>query len=725
VELRTTSVVLIAGVLAVWAVAMIRRPSWRPRSRLLPAFLIALAAFAIGTALSRNPRLGLDYLAYSVLLTALYLLLVRLLADPWFRPRILSLTVLLALVVGGWYIRAVLALWFEWWGLVGRLAAPPLRPEFEGLTFGNPSAVLTMSVLLTIPAVAWVGLGTRRRLMANLALAALSLVVILLTGSRAGWLAIGVGAGLTALIWLAFPNHRASVTRMIRSRAIRIGLAAIAVIGGALAIALLPGFLLRAGAGGEGTRITFFQAALQMFSESPFHGTGPGTWVAQRILYTPAGDIDFYIPHAHNIALQTLAEFGLLGAAAAVVVGAFVIQLIASSVADSDSLRRTMGWAAALSLAYFVTHQMLDFYANFPPALFAFAVPLAFLDATSQWAEEPRRAIFSARATVPIGAGIVALAIGGLFMSESYAAIHARAVLAANEGRWSDAIADARSAAAGDPEIAAYQFTLGLTASHVGSPQESATAYGLAAAADSLPASWLGLAHARLVLGDAAGTRDALRQALRLGDQQPVIDVAAADLYTRIGESDAARAAFVDALILVPSLAYDAGFLGMIPQDQAGVVDAARQQLGTTPAGVELLMSAGQIDEATDLAGRLGPEERTTMQLVLLASNDVPAARSQLESQVRDRPLDSVAVAWAARTAAMDGDLEAVRRFRTWGLIIYGSTVPGDRALRVTRAPQPEETAGSTGIFYGHYTYRRPTPWDMIPAGVASLTARP
>src|SRR5437588_284844 len=82
----------------------------------------------------------------------------------------LNLVVLLAIFIGAWYIQAVVAKWIEWWGLVGRIAAPPLRPEFEYLTFGNPSAVLTMSVLLTIPAIVWVGFESRARAILSAAL---------------------------------------------------------------------------------------------------------------------------------------------------------------------------------------------------------------------------------------------------------------------------------------------------------------------------------------------------------------------------------------------------------------------------------------------------------------------------------------------------------------------------------------------------------------------------
>ena len=78
----------------------------------------------------------------------MYLLLVRTLASATARERIGPLAALLAIVVGIAYIGSVAMRWGEWWGLVGRLDVPPLRPLFASLTLGSPNTVLTVMVLL-------------------------------------------------------------------------------------------------------------------------------------------------------------------------------------------------------------------------------------------------------------------------------------------------------------------------------------------------------------------------------------------------------------------------------------------------------------------------------------------------------------------------------------------------------------------------------------------------
>ncbi len=88
--LRITTVAVAAVVLGTWAFVAWRRPEWRPRSVLLPPIVACLGSMAISTVFSRVPRVSLEYLGYAVLLAALYLLLVRLMAQPFFRVRLVS-----------------------------------------------------------------------------------------------------------------------------------------------------------------------------------------------------------------------------------------------------------------------------------------------------------------------------------------------------------------------------------------------------------------------------------------------------------------------------------------------------------------------------------------------------------------------------------------------------------------------------------------------------------
>ena len=100
-------------------------------------------------------------LAVAILLTALYLLLVRIMALPYARVRIGGLMAALALVLGLAYVGWTVVLWVEWWGLVGELRLPPFRPAQLGLTWGSASVLLTVQVLMTAAAAGGLGFATR------------------------------------------------------------------------------------------------------------------------------------------------------------------------------------------------------------------------------------------------------------------------------------------------------------------------------------------------------------------------------------------------------------------------------------------------------------------------------------------------------------------------------------------------------------------------------------
>jgi hypothetical protein len=56
-------------------------------------------------------------------------------------------------------------------------------------------------------------------------------------------------------------------------------------------------------------------------------------------------------------------------------------------------------------------------------------------------------------------------------------------------------------------------------------------------------------------------------------------------------------------------------------------------------------------------------------------------------------------------------------------LVVNGSNIDAAWETRVaTDLPPGRFGAGSEALFYGHYTYRRPTPWGMLPPGLDLLT---
>src|SRR4051812_31703014 len=123
---RIATMAITIVILAGWAIVAIRNPVWRPRTVMWPAILASLVSLAISTAASRNARVSLEYFGYTLVLVALYLLLVRLFADAFFRARLAAFLSMAFVALVAIYLGISVIHWINWWGAVGRIAVPPL-----------------------------------------------------------------------------------------------------------------------------------------------------------------------------------------------------------------------------------------------------------------------------------------------------------------------------------------------------------------------------------------------------------------------------------------------------------------------------------------------------------------------------------------------------------------------------------------------------------------------
>lgn len=722
--LRTISLGLAAAGFLSWAALAARRPDWRPRSAIWPALVVALGALSLSTIAAARPRIGIEYLAWSVVLAALYLFLVALLRHGYARERIGGLAALLGITMGLWYAWVTIRDWLDFWSIVGHLTPPPLRPAFEGLTLGNPSAVLLVSVLLWLAAAAGLGSATVSRRAVLFLQGVLTTFAIVASGSRAGWFALAVAVGGVGLYWLLTPDHRGALGRAVADRRVRAALVGSSALGGIVGLALLPGVLLRvSGGGGEALRGELILIALRQFADAPLLGRGPGSWVAERVSRTLAGEIDYYIPHAHDIYAQTAGELGLVGLAAGVVVFGCLAWLVLSAIRGADPVRRRYGWAALLGLVYFALHQLFDFYANMPAALFAVAIPVALLDATNAVGPPLPATIRSSvgRLGKPaIGALAVAVvfAMGGLAYAERTAGVEQEAVDLANAGHWAAADALAVQAQEADPDMPSYALTRGLTAMRAGRVEEAATAFAYAAESDDLPQSWLDLAAADIVLGRASDAHDALIRALRIGVQQPVVAYDAGRLLDGLGDTAAADDAYVAALTVLPSLAGDPswGTIALGPSSATRWPALLDRAMAAAPsAAFELALTAGRQQQALALAAAgTNPSFYTD---VAMAWAGEATALARVEATARAHPLDATFVAWAARLESRAGHATEASAYARWYGYLATSASIGVGEARVGTAEQAMPTqarVGNLATFYGHYTYRRPTPWDLL-----------
>jgi O-antigen ligase/tetratricopeptide (TPR) repeat protein len=717
---RAASLVLAFVAVGAWIVVAARVPSWRPGTVLAPAFAAALTAFAIATITSRAPRLSVEYLALAILLTALYLLLQRLMESDFYRVRLLSFAAIVALLTGVAFILVIVPHWITWWGLIGHFAAPPLRPFFEGLTFGNPSAVLTASVLLAAPVVANLAGRSRGANVAAISVVALSVAVIIMSGSRAGWLAIGLAVVVVGALWLAAPERRAAVLELSRSRIVRLLAVPILIVAVAAAVIAGPGFLLRATSGGDGGRLVYFATAIRMFESSPLVGTGPGTWVPQRIDYTQPGEIDYYIPHAHDIYVQVLAEFGIVGALAGLVVVAALARLLLGAIRDPDAARRRMGWAALFATVYFAGHQLLDEYANAPAILFAYVIPIAWLDATAPQSTAlrlPRINLFRDRAAGRIGTavglgGVVLVVASATFLgwSERGASLMADGTDLMNDRKPAEALRPLRDAVQLDSAMPPYHFALGLALADTGDLDGAQIELQTATTADGLPTAWLDLAAVRARLGQTLPANDALTEALRLGVQQAGVLMGAGVVELELGDTDAAATDFAQALLLSPTLAGDPWWTAD-PARAAIWQQTYTAAFDQAPAATRFLLAleASDAPGAANAIAAMDPAEAATSATVQAAWNGDAAALAELRAQTQAHPLDVTLVNWCSLLLRRAGDKDGAADYITWAATVEPLSTPGGFEVRV-KSDKDLTPAGISSLFYGHYTYRHPVP---------------
>ncbi|MGA3030740.1 MAG: O-antigen ligase family protein [Candidatus Limnocylindrales bacterium] len=707
-----------------WLIAAAFRRDWLPSSRLVPAIAAILTAFAIATVTSRVPRLSAEMLGYAILLAELYLLLVVLMRGVRLRAHFERLALGLCLLVCVQYLLQVFQSWQLWWGVVGRLTIPPLRPAYLGLSLGSPNPIATLVLLLGAFSLATIRLRGRVRWVVSSLLLVPVAVTTLVTGSRGAWLGAGAGLVICALaIAYTAPATSRKAIAFLRTRlgaaAVVTGLAALVAAG------LLAAITGRLTLEGTAYRESFAAASLRMFESSPLVGIGPGVWQVLRASYAAGWETDVYVPHAHNIYLQTLAEFGVVGIIAGLVVVASVAKLLLGAIRSDDETRRRVGLATLFGVIVLAGQQLVDMLMNVPALLLALAIPLAWLDATapepapepaglrSEARRPPRRVL--ARTLVIAMAAITLIVGAGLFRIETIAVEAEEGVQQANAGLWAEAIAPAGNAAANDSSVTSHWFEVGVAAANAGDLATAAYALGRSAAADDYCIAWVDLAAVRWRLGDDAGAHSALARAERLGLQRVPVDVAAGWLRWQLGDRTAAITDYALAILQAPTLANDP-FWSSTPELSAArpaILDKLWQYIGPNRSGAPLLFElkllAGEPAAAEAALAPLSAADRALYEQAADAWQGLPGAEAALQQLAERNPLAAAPATWCQLVAARHNEPDLVARYGAWLADGFAGGAPIARVTFGEPIPQP-----NGGVDRYSSLYRQPVPEAQI-----------
>ena len=247
----------------------------------------------------------------------------------------------------------------EWMSLAGWRTVPALNMELPSVPWGHRHDLALLLVML-YPAW-WVGRPSRARRVAALIVGAVVAALVVIDGSRTLWFAIVVAAAASAAVALrGRPGVRFPKGRWV-------GLAAVLTVG------IAGVALLATGVGGSvlgrltnfesvGWRTAMWEALIDWWLAHPLAGGGPGSfpWLLQGTGYF---DTSSFAPrHPDSAPIQLLAEGGLLGIAAMVVL----------LVAIAPPLVRSRAAAPAFALVAFATASLAS-----NPTDFAFMVMVA------------------------------------------------------------------------------------------------------------------------------------------------------------------------------------------------------------------------------------------------------------------------------------------------------------------------------------------------------------
>jgi tetratricopeptide (TPR) repeat protein len=724
-NVRVPTIALGAVVSVAWLLDACRRPENRPASHLTLAFAAALGAFAVSAEFAPNPRLAVDFLGYGVLLTAGYVLLVRIWQTPGVAVRLTILLAILGALTGIAFLVAILATWLAFWTQLGSFLVPPLRLTYEGLWLGSPNALAAFQVLIFVAAAPGLLRFGRRGVLATRTLCVLLVVEVFLTASRGAWLGSALALAATGAAWLVTPAGRATIARVRAMRRARGPILLGAIVAAVIAVVLAPSLLARlTDFSGAGVRTSFFAASARMGEAAPLTGLGPGSWVPNRLAFTDATELDYYIPHAHNVPAQVVAEFGLVGVVAGIIVVGVVLRLVVAAIRHPSGLVRTSGLAALFACVFLSGQQLVDAFIHQPAILVAFAFPIARLDAILGPVEDARRTTPAARYRRLVLTATLLVAVlvgtGAALWPETAAQAHERAVDAADGGRWSVAAAEAAAAVEMDPGLAPYQFLRGIAAAETGDLRTARDALVTAAALDDLPAAWLDLAAVQVKLGDT-GAADSLDRATRLGRQQPQIAVAAADLYRQLGHADRAAELLTGAFGALPSLTGDPAWAD--PTWTSIANEAIDNNLASTDRWTALLVAleSGRTDETRAIADSLAPASHDLGRLVTDAWLGDQAAFRALHERATADPLDATTVGLCLRIARLhdpDGKSPGWTCDGGWWFGVYP-------IARLGAAPDAGAIPGPAAYPHALYAYRRPGPKDQLLTWLLHVHATP
>ena len=473
----------------------------------------------------------------------------------------------------------------NWWQVLRFPEMPPYIYRFVGL-IGHPNALMGI-VNLCAPLAVIALLRAHKRLerVACGVWIAFYLLSIPFSSSRGGWLGLLVWGGTFLLLW-GYEQRVWQKLRRWRARLwLWVGLAAVVLLP-VLGYVGYRGFVLFAtnpshGADIFGGRLGFWIWAAQVWRSFPWTGAGPGRFAFEVVKVTQTIPPGFWPLHPHGLLAEVLAESGLVGSAAfLLLVGMGFYKLWSSYQVQAG---RDQVWKRAILaglVGWFLQMIVDDQSMVFGEMALVILLVAMLLTFSEKEAVVPRRPISLNLLWLPL-AGWLALTGWSLWGYQPMA----QGLKAAEQNNWTETASLMQQSLQRDPEFSFYNSEAGFAEARVWQASSDRAALQLARQdlkqslqiEPSLSYLWANLAVLDWQAGDRDGAIRHMQAAATLSPQEPTYLLNLGWFQENSQAPQAAQAAYLGVLRLAPAWA-EHPFWQANPLRQALLADWKKSQ---------------------------------------------------------------------------------------------------------------------------------------------------
>ena len=360
------SAMCLVGLLAIYglvALALYRKPGSQPL--LLPALSISAASF-VSALVGFNPAAGLLFVTLFSLGIIWHCCIVRFFEDPYVRPAIfwsflVSGTIAAAAAMLMVVLREPASLYVIGHGrAIGTFVLPGELAAYLVVFLPIAYAVTRVAATRALQAMGWIAV-------------AVGAVAMYMTHSRAGWM--GLAAAIAIIVALQARRTLAGATG-----------AAICVAAAAAAIALL--FNANHNPSEDYTRVSIWQAAVEVIDRFPLTGAGPFDFSrVYPLVRVPDGEVSAF--HAHSLYLTFFADLGILGLAAWAALAWALVAELRRRLPRAEPNSALLAIAAAAGLGGLAVQGLIDAMSI---AIFGLLIPTMGLAVAAARVERPEAA---------------------------------------------------------------------------------------------------------------------------------------------------------------------------------------------------------------------------------------------------------------------------------------------------------------------------------------------